>query len=170
VGLPKKPAPQQLDPSTIDVVWPGDSAVDLEKSDLFAWCVGLAKGSGKCGLDLGDEEPDVIELKKLGPRAMSRIMALAARDDPCTDDEAFRYGCVSITGRRLRFDSFGGVRGLHDSSMEAIERDIDPLELPYLAILDTMNGEEKVREETFRATLTKTLGAAVLALSFRTGR
>lgn len=168
MGLPIKPSPKQLDPDVIEVVWPGDSAVDLDQSDLLEWCIGLANGAGKAGLVFGDEEPQVIKIKALGTRALSRVMQLASQNDPCSDDEAFRFGVVSVSDMNLSRDRFGGVRGLHDRMMDQFES--ITMKLPYFAIIDTINGEEEVRDESFMVPMTKVLGAAVVALSFRSGR
>ncbi|MCP5014473.1 MAG: hypothetical protein GY938_04235, partial [Ketobacter sp.] len=88
MGIRTKRAPRQLDDEIVETVWPGDSAVDLEQSDLVAWC----RGSGSAGLVMaGTEKPDLIKWRALSDQALSHVMRSIMAESPNAMDEAFRY-------------------------------------------------------------------------------
>ena len=168
----KKP-PRQLDPELVEVVWPGDPAVDAEQSDLITWC----RDGGNSGLVYRDGEPPTkIFIRPISVRAQYNVDMIGAVGSLNFLDEAFRYGFVKADGITPRWDRFGGVRGLHDDTLDALAE--WKFELPWSHSIEAMNAaregrkydKENASDERQLMELTKLIGAHVLALTFRTRR
>ncbi len=169
MGLKIKPAPRQLEPADLlETVWPGDSSVDLERSDLVAWCI----DGGKTGLAFKDEGYQVWKLRPLKGRALSHVMSISG---PASDTEAIRLALIDAPGVKLGWMTLpGGLRGLTDESIDRIEEGLleagcFEMRLPVLAALDIKKGVErdKVRQETGEVSFFSMLSLHVLAASFR---
>ena len=169
----KKP-PRQLDPELIEEVWPGDPAVDAEQSDLAVWC----RDGGNAGLVYKSDEgePTKIYIRPISVRARYNVDMIGASGSLNFLDEAFRYGFVKADGITPRWDRFGGVRGLHDDTLDAFSEQL--FSLPWAHALEAMNAaregrpyaKENASDEAQSMELTKLIGAHVLALTFRSRR
>lgn len=168
-----KESPRQLEPTTLEIVWPGDDAVDLEASDLAAW----ARDGGQEGLVIKPGgKPAIIRARSLSPRGMSRAIRLLDEREPTFASEAFRHGVISIDGVDLGWTRIGGERGLSDAALEYLGQEVMPL--PYLVLLTQLRvamGQEVEQKKTDDFALSDTslpdaIGLQVLSATFRRGR
>lgn len=172
MGLQVKRAPVQLRPEIVETVWPGDSAVDLEQSDLVAWC----RDGGKAGLTFKpNEKPDIIRWRPLDEFAFGRVAALMAEGSRNLPLAAFRHGVISVGGVRVIRTRIDDADGLHDDTM----RDLGTLvlDLPFHHALNSMrlaiSGAEEdgaVSDEVLPASLPQVVGCHILAATFRARR
>jgi len=169
MGWKIKTAPRQLEPNDlIDTVWPGDPSVDLERSDLLAWCI----DGGTAGLAFRDDGYQVWKLRPLRGRAYNHVQSVSG---PASDTEAFRLALYEAPGLRLRWATLpGGLRGLADESIDMIEDHLLELKcfempLPLLSAIDVSNGVErdKVRQDLLVTSFFQALATQVLTASFR---
>lgn len=181
MGLETKDAPRQLERTYLDCVWPGDSAVDVQKSDIEQWC----RTCGQDGLQLiADEVPDVIRISALSDQAYGRVEDAMVKGFADGLYAAFRYGVVSIKsgekqnklGTKIRDN---GLLGLADSAMRALgEMRMElPVEYADVEMLRAQHGDERAQEyqddrgdgmrELSDVSLVRMLGRHVLALTFR---
>ena len=172
MGWKIKPSPRQLEPhDLVEAVWPGDPSVDVEHSDLLAWCI----DGGSAGLAYKDDGYQVWKLRPLRGRAYNHVQAISG---PASDTEAFRLALVEAPGLKLRWVTLpGGLRGLADESIDMIEgylleRDRFEVPLPILATIDTGNGVErdKVRQDLLLTSFFQALATQILTASFRERR
>lgn len=106
-----------------ETYWPGDEEVDLEASDLEAWC----REGGRTGLVIGDEEKcAVIRWRPLTPREQNIIDAASrAGAGLGVFDLYFALGFVSarnVHGVRIQSESSKGVTMLSEESIRSFEQ------------------------------------------------
>ena len=181
----RKRFPDQLIPrKSFRYVWPGDSAVDREKSDFFLWCdKGLEEG-----LEYKkDCEPDIIRMSLLGNTAFGQIAPLI----PLIWDNnivaalmAFRYAYrgspidrTIIRDAKIRMYETDehGLRRLTIDALDffLLEDFSTPLPMVYFSqrfakkITGVSEEGDEERDDEYRPmTLPHVLGAHVLAHSF----
>lgn len=165
MSLKIKNIPRELGERSLTVVWPGDDAVDLEKSDLVAWCSSL----GRDGLHIRENSsPDKIVLKKLNSKQLATVMSTMGSNPAIASQLAFQYGCESIDGFKFRRDHIHYLTGMSDEDLEILSDEI--CEMPSGLIWDIINerGKSEERNDTFRDTpLPVCLGSIIIAFSFR---
>jgi len=123
--LKKLAAPRALFAGVESMWWPGDPAIDLEMSDVAAWC----NSGGKTGLvkRQGQEVSEIVWLPLDGP-AYDVVVSITSKGIINACYEAFRYGVVSIEGLGLvRERDDRGIIGIKDSNMQALYAEKMPL-------------------------------------------
>ena len=173
MGLNIKRAPQQLRGDIVESIWPGDDAVDLERSDLVKWC----RNGGKDGLALRDgQKPDVIRWRQLDEFAFGRVSELLAEGSPNLPLVAFRHGIVSIGGVRLMRDRIDDAEGLHDESMRELSevKAMLPFSHSLRALRDAIGlvdpAEGAASDDVMLTSLPQAIGCHILAATFRARR
>ena len=163
---PKKDLPQ-LEPDVIEDIWPGDTAVDLEQSDVEEW----ARTGGSAGLVLRDEEkPTVIRWRALSEQGLRHVLRAMGSPNMC--DEAARWGIIGAKGLKLRWERpLGDIRGLDDESLRTLGS-IRMLLPSY--VIDRIVGEamgviydEPPLTDLVPTGLARAVGAHILARTFR---
>lgn len=163
-----KKATTALEVTRHEVVWPGDSAVDLEASDLEQW----AKSLGESGLVIKPgESPDKIIVRPLSTRELNRVIVIGDVEQYA---QAARYGVVRIPGIRLLRSLSDGLGGMDEAVLDSLMVDELKASIPWLLLCDQVSlastgeiveGEERAR--LIRTELGYALGAIILALTFR---
>lgn len=109
MGLKIEDAPRELQPGTWTEVWPGDSGVDQDASNISKW----AEEGGEAGIVLNaDEKPDKITCRRLEPDEERYIAALALGGNTgkaLMAIRTFQIGCVKIDGMRWVLEEDAGV-------------------------------------------------------------
>lgn len=174
MALKLKKAPHQLTANVVEFVWPGDEAVDIDQSDLIAWC----QYGGMTGLTMKEGmEATIIHMHPLGSLAMDEVQAAAVKNASMQSyfTEGFRYGFHKVEGFAAQWKQ-GLVRSLDDSSLEIFAE--EKMDLPWTFAIEKLNSDrdgrpfnaEDCTEEYSEAKLTEVIGAHVLAMSFRLQR
>jgi len=172
MGLRIKRAARQLDPDEGETIWPGDSAVDLEASDLVTWC----REGGKAGLVLkSDEAPDIIRWRPLDEFAFGRVSELLGKGSRNLPLVAFRHGVLAVGSRGLARVRIDDADGLHDEAVRELSE--CRMELPYLVALRQLReamsgnaGDEEASEDMMLTSLPQAIGVHILAATFRQRR
>lgn len=176
MGLRIKQGLRQLSVDPLEIVWPGDDAVDLGASKLDVWC----REGGQAGLVMKPgRSPDIITCRRLSDPALSIVMpALAHRTAGYS--LAFRLGIVKFPGVPVIPESVAGIRAMAQYQADAIcELDEARLELPWLeAEVAVLEARGQGKREDFiegevaseEIALPIALGCLILAESFRKRR
>ena len=118
--LPIRPMPRALAPAPLELIWPADTAVDQDASDLLAWA---RAGGARDGLIMRPgAEPDVIRARAI----RDYEMAIIAEEYAGGTDlllAATRVGVVSVPGLQLRWVTRGHLRLLDDASIDSLMSD-----------------------------------------------
>ncbi|MCP3973187.1 MAG: hypothetical protein GY720_01700 [bacterium] len=154
MGLKIKDAPRALRAELIEVVWPGDTAVDQDQSDIPKWL----KDGGKSGLVFNDEAPCVIKMRKLSPDELQYVMGMYASPDPATrvliNLRAFQIACVKLGDDRVLRTEIGS--GIPIMQRKQLNQLMDET-------IEVQIGES---EDVFPRTLPDVIGEQILTLSF----
>lgn len=183
LNLPKRTrrSPRQLQPDVVECIWPGDDAVDLAQSDLVTWCYEC----GQAGLVLlPDSKPDIIKIRPLGVRELTRVQRFMVESRYMYAFEAARHGIIRVGDIQLASAEKEGVRGLADQQLDALCG--LEMKLPYLPAIDAMtvargdevdededeDDDEDAKEDEFvgQISMPEILGYHILALTFRARR
>jgi len=154
------------------ITWPGDSAVDLEASDLTAW----AKSLGQEGLVLkAGAKASAIRVRPLSIRELNRALK---ENDAEQHAIAAKYGVLSVEGLELSRDVVDSLGGLSRGSVDLLMHQQLRGPVKWFRLLDEMlaargrgplDVTEKVRDTVVPTELGYALGVICLALSFRLG-
>jgi len=160
----------QLATDIAEDAWPGDTAVDLERSDLTEW----ANRGGSAGLVVKEgEKATVIRWRSLSEQGLRHVLRALGSPNVC--DEATRWGLVGIKGLDLRWERpLGDIRGLNDESLRllgSIRCDLPTYHLDRL-VSESMGLEfdEPPADDLVPTSLSRAVGAHILARSFRERR
>ncbi len=154
MGLKIKDAPRALRAELIEVVWPGDTAVDVDQSNLPKW---LEEG-GKAGLVFNDEAPCVITMRKLAPDELQYIVGMYTSGDDSkrvlVNLRAFQIACVKIDGMKVARTEVGsGIPIMQRKQLNEL-------------MGETIEVEIGDGGDMFPRTLPDVLGEQILTLSF----
>lgn len=174
MALATKEEIRQLKAEPIDTVWPGDSAVDLEASDLMAWC----KAGGMEGLVIKPgEEPTVFKLRALSDRAYRHVATMLGTAPELVADEAFRFGLLGISDKTLPIipTTIVGMRAVSDATLDVLgEFSMDLYEdlLDNQWVSATRDDAEDLEDagDVRPVSLPRALGVQILAATFRARR
>ena len=174
MAIKSRPLPRALGDQRLDAVWPGDSAVDIDQSDVHQW----ARHGGTAGLVLiPGEEPDLIVYRPLSDQGLSHVVTAMLAGSPNSYDEACRYGLVSIRGMRLRRGRpHGDIQGLEDETLAELGEIV--CDLPFFEMIDEVQKSqggapitsEEASQDLIPTSLPKAIGALILAATFRRRR
>lgn len=167
IVIPEKKDLPQLEPEIVEDVWPGDTAVDLDASDLLEWAL---KG-GSAGLVMKPgEKPTPIRWRALSEQGTRHVLVALGSPNMC--DEAARWGVIGAKGLGLRWERpLGDIRGLNDESL----RILGAIRMPLPSyVFDRIVGEalgciydEPAKEDLVPTGLARAVGAHILARTFR---
>ena len=156
-----------LEPDIVEDIWPGDTAVDLEQSDLLEW----ARKGGSAGLVMKKgEKPTPIRWRALSEQGLRHVLVALGSPNMC--DEAARWGIVGAKGLGLRWERpLGDIRGLTDESL----RLLGSIKIPLPSyIIDRVVGEAMGMEydappleDLVPTGVARAVGAHILARTFR---
>jgi hypothetical protein len=176
VALKIKPQLRQLDSGIYETVWPGDSSVDLESSDLFVWMIEGEKKGLEFRSKSKKDQPDAIRMKPLGDRAISEIAPLIHAGSVNQFNEAFRFGIRKVPGIELGWTTINNVKCIDDATLDyLLEEDKLLMDLPVNLVmkkvfevqgLDVIWNEVKDKE-LVPTPMVMALGAQALVRSFR---
>jgi hypothetical protein len=154
LGLKTKEPPPELESGPWEVIWPGDTAVDVDASNLSKW----VKEGGKAGLVLnGDEKPDVIWVRRLSPSELQYVQARLAADPAAkfmTFLLCFQIGVTKIEGLKFLREETSGIQMM-------ARRTLDKLMASHAMELENAAGKVMPRS------LPDVVGEQIFAASFR---
>lgn len=160
----------QLATDIAEDVWPGDTAVDLERSDVLEW----ARLGGSAGLVIKPgEKPTVIRWRSLSEQGLRHVLRALGSPNMC--DEAARWGITGIKGLELRWERpWGDIRGLSDESLRllgSIRCELPTYHLDRLVSEATgLEFDAPPADDLVPTSLSRAVGAHILARSFRERR
>lgn len=172
-----KGAPRALRTKPLEIVWPGDSAVIAEESDLLKWCW----EGGKAGLNIRQGEvPDVIEAHILTTPELTEVSAAKGANKLGL---AARFGLDRVPGFVLpRSDSINGVSCHPESVLDELTSEDMEHPLHWGVLLWTPNKAKGIALDEHQierlegpdaiipVPLGYAVGAHILAASFRARR
>ena len=171
MGLPIKPSTNLLHTGPMDVIWPTDTAVDFDASDLVSWSRGL--GSGGLVIRPGGE-PDVIRIRPL--RELELEWLLRDVDGWELFAGAARIGVIRVPGIPLRRERMRMVQWLDDNSMHRLNSEDLKASVPFQVLLREMliarlgseAGDDPIDETAMdRVSMLHALGVLILTATFR---
>jgi hypothetical protein len=156
---------ESLSPEIYEAMWIGDPAVDRESTDIPHW---IETGEG-CVVR-PRETPSIIKWRGLNARELRNVSATSYGQYLVNKPaELARYGIVSIKGEGLRYDRYGGVRGLSDETIDRLDNYVEtlPSHILYRKFYKLMGYDVELPEREEPVSLLDWVGCLIASKTFR---